>query len=379
MRLREVEFGDCEAVTALKVRYNLKPDSPANWQRLWKHNPALGGFKSVPIGWVLERGQDLVGYIGNIPLRCYYNGKPLTAATTHALVVQPSCRAYTGGLVSAFARQKGIDLLLATSAGHVSSKIFQAYKGTLLPQADFSTALFWVLDPQSFIGAMQEKFAIRGPLAAIGKTLGGALLRAEQAFRRRRPRAGFQKCEIRELAPSEIGDDFEEFWRRKLASTSRLIADRSAATLRWHFDVPDDQRRPVVLRCDCSGRMAGYAVLVTNVAEGNLRKARVADILVEDEHSFVPGQLIAAAFEYSRRSNHHVFEVIGYPAAIRRVCHEWKPYRRKHSDYLFKAADPTLHSRLSHEDAWYPTPYDGDATLMPEYALGKADDRYALS
>src|SRR5690349_2046126 len=104
VRLREVEFGDCTRVSELKSLHKLKPDLPANWQRFWKDNPAIIRSSPRPLGWVLEQDKDIVGYIGNIALRCFYRGTPLNVATTHALVVQPSVRAYTGALVSAFVR-----------------------------------------------------------------------------------------------------------------------------------------------------------------------------------------------------------------------------------------------------------------------------------
>jgi hypothetical protein len=348
------------------MHHRLKQDSPANWKRLWNSNPAVEKSGHQPIGWVLEAEGDIVGYIGSIPLRCFYGKTRLKVSATHGLVVQPEYRAYTGVLVSAYVRQKGVDLLVSTSAGEPAGKLFELFKGQLLPQADYNTALFWVLNAHGFVAMVQKKLRLNCPLANIGKHIGAELLRVEQLIRRRYPRARFQRCEIRELSPSAIGDDFDEFWRNKLAKSSRLMADRSAEALRWHFDIPGDQRRPVVLRCDYNGRLVGYAIVVTNVVEG-MRKTSLVDMLVEDEESHVAPELLIAAIKYARRTSHDVFELVGFPNSIRRLCLAWNPYTRKHSSYFFKAADRSLHTALGSADAWYATPYDGDATLMPEY------------
>ena len=367
VRLREVEFDDCSTVTALKRRHGMKQDSEENWRRLWMTNPAISHAERFSKGWVLEADEGVVGYHGSIPLRCFYGGKPLKAAATHGLAVEPGYRAYTRALVSAYVRQKGVDLLLSTSAGGPARQLLEVFKGRLLPQADYSKVLFWVLDPHSFLSTVQSKLHLNGRLPTIGRHIGAHLLRVEQAFRRRYPRASSSRYDIRELSPSAISSEFDGFWQKKMATSARLLADRSPETLRWHFDVPGDQRRPTIIRCDCGGRMVGYAVVLTSIAYGTLRKACLVDMLVEDEESTVPQELMVAAFEYARRNNHHVFEVFGFPRSIRQVCMKWNPYMREQSSYLFKAADRDLHSALESENAWYATPYDGDSTLMPEF------------
>jgi hypothetical protein len=367
VRLREVEFADCAAVSALKSIHKLSADSPANWQRLWKDNPALEDSGGMPMGWVLEGREGIVGYIGNIPLRCFYRGTALKAATTHALVVQPGYRMFAGQLVGAYFRQEQVDLLVSTSTNESAGAIYRAFKGRPLPQQDYGTVLYWVLDSRGFLEGVRRKLDLDGALATMGTSVGAWVLRAEQALRRRGPVKSAQKHKIREVLPAAIGDEFDAFWRRKLTATTRLITDRSAAALRWHFDIPGDRRKPMVLRCDRDGKMAGYVVVLTNAVEGGLRIASIADMVAEDEDSLVHREMLRAAIEYARRTKHHVVELLGFPRAIRSTCLEWHPYARTFpsSPYLFKANHPGIQRSLESEDAWYATPYDGDATLMP--------------
>ena len=61
-KLRVAQFSDYAAVTELKRRWGLIPDSYENWEKLWRLNPALGQAQiERPIGWVLEAGSRVVG------------------------------------------------------------------------------------------------------------------------------------------------------------------------------------------------------------------------------------------------------------------------------------------------------------------------------
>lgn len=375
VRLREADFSDCSAVGALKSRHRLSPDSLGNWHRLWRQNPAAEGNRG-PIGWLLESEEGIVGYLGNIPLHCHYRGTLLQVVSTHALVSDPAYRAYTAGLVRAWCRQKGPDLLIATSAERSSGEMFRAFGGQPLPQADYDTVLFWVLDPHRFLFELQRRLDVGGSALRVASRLAAWGLCAERTLRRRRPGNRAQTCKLMELRPSEIDHDFDDLWRRKVATTDRLIANRSAATLRWHFNVPGDRRDPVVFRCDIDGRLAGYVVVLTNTTGNGLKKAVVADLLVEDENSSAAQDLLIAAYDYARRTQHHLLELLGFPGVIRRICSTWNPYTRKYPSYpyFFRAAAADLQRSLGSEDAWYGTPYDGDATLIPDLNNEAAPD-----
>src|SRR5262245_45132646 len=50
---REVRFSDVESVATLKERGGLGKDSRANWDRLWRDNPAMAVANSpLSMGWV---------------------------------------------------------------------------------------------------------------------------------------------------------------------------------------------------------------------------------------------------------------------------------------------------------------------------------------
>jgi len=368
IRLHEVGFEDCENVSALKSQLGLRSDSLANWYRLWRNNPAMSTPDAVPMGWVLESTEGIVGYLGNIPLRCFYQRKPLRVATCHGLAVRPSYRAHTLGLVASYFRQKDIDLFVSTSANESAGKLYASFKAQPLPQQDYGEVPLWVINSHRFLTAVRKKLAVDGAVGALSARVGGWLLRMESALRRRRPFGLAAQFRLSQIGPGDISDEFDGLWLKKLGETPRLIADRSVASLRWHFNIPGDRRETTILRCVYSGRLVGYAVVTSETVEGiDLRKASLVDLLVENEDPAVIQQLVVAAYEFAHSTNQDVLELLGLPRTARQICAKWNPYARKYpsSPYLFKAADPGLQLLLKREESWYATPYDGDATLMP--------------
>src|SRR6202790_5618545 len=100
--VREARFSDCERVCALNSKLGLGPDSPENWKRLWLDNPAIAdGGKNV-IGWVLATADEIVGFLGSIPMLYEFEGQTLRAGVTCRLAVEPDYRAFTHLLVTSF-------------------------------------------------------------------------------------------------------------------------------------------------------------------------------------------------------------------------------------------------------------------------------------
>jgi hypothetical protein len=356
-RLREAQFSDFKAVTELKRRWLLTPYSFENWERLWHHNPALGQMQSkCPIGWVLEADGAVVGYLGNIPVIYRYGDRTLTAVTGHGLVVDPLYRAVGLSLVAAFYRQKSADLYLTTTAIDAVGKIALGFKSAPLPQPDYDTVLLWVLQPYPFAQAKLKKLNLSPALSQIGSIFVSLAVATDKILRRRWPRRSSMPYAISEITLSEIGDDFQALWIKKLNEGPRLLADRSPAALRWHFDIPGDKGTTRVLCCHQNGELLGYAVIRHEAPHElyGLRRSSIADTLVAQDDPTVVEALWFAAYDRAKSAGSHVLEVLGFPQRIRRACFQWNPYQRKYPacTFYYKAADPMLHKALSDDMAW---------------------------
>jgi hypothetical protein len=369
VKLREAQLSDFDAVAELKRRWGLKPDSFENWERLWGRNPVLDQTQAErPIGWVLESADGVVGYLGNISLRYHYGGKTLTVVTSTGLVVAPAYRAVSLSLVAAYYRQKSVDLYLATTVIEAVGKIARAFKSEPLPQRDYDTVLFWVLRPRAFAQAVMQRLDLGAPISHLAGIFAAILIGTNKIVRKRWPRKDATPFVLSEIAVSEIGADFQALWERKLQEGGALLADRSAAVLRWHFEIPGDRGTTRVLCCRENGELAGYAVIRNDRNSTNgLRRSSIGDMLVKGDNPAIFRALLIAAHDYAKRQGNDVLELLGFPHIVRRICAEWNPYLRKYPacPFYYKAADPTLHKALSYETAWYAGPFDGDTTLMP--------------
>jgi hypothetical protein len=366
--LREVQFSDFGEVEELKRRCGLAADSPENWERLWKRNPALAQMQAEPpMGWVLEAEGRLVGYLGNIALLYRYGGRTLTSVTGSGFAVEPAYRALSFCLVAAFYRQRAVDLYLTTTASEVVGKIARAFKSDPLPQADYEKLLFWVLRPYPFARVVAENLKLKPAISHMGALLASFAVGADKILRRRWPRQGESGFSVRDISASDVGDDFQALWQEKLREKPHvLLADRSPQTLRWHFESCTDAATARILCCYNKGELLGYAVLRNEHNQANsLRVSIIADMLARQDDPVIVRRLWAAAYDYAKREGSDILQVLGFPSCIRQLCRPWRPYLTTEPilPFYYKAAEPMLHKTLSDGMAWYATAFDGDRTL----------------
>jgi len=367
--VREAQFCDFEQVHALNLRLGQGPDSVANWRRLWRENPALVGTKrDAPIGWVLEASHDVVGFFGSIPLEYEFRGSVLETAATCRFAVEPAYRAFSHLLVGSFFRQKNVELFLNSTATPAAGKMMAALKASPMPQTDYGTVLFWVLNARHFTETLLEKLGVPQKLRRAGSAVGALALGADQTIRDRTPRATSSNYRIQPMDVSEIGPEFDQLWADHAQQSQQLRAKRSREILRWHFDPPGNRRKVAVLGCYGGRELVGYAVVrhEPNIP-GKLRRSLIADLLVRQDNPEVVEQLLAAACRSGRDAGSDVLEVMGFPDRIRQILWRWKPYVRDYPahPFFFKVSDRRLHETLLDRRLWYACPFDGDATLWP--------------
>jgi len=365
---REVAFSDFESVARLKERVGWGGDTRENWYRLWRQNPAIAMAKSkLSMGWVLETSQGIVGYQGSVPLIYRFGDRTLVAATGTNLVVEPAYRARSIGLLASFYRQQGVELLLITTAIASVARLSMALQARALPQRDYDVGLFWVLDTRRFAEALATKLSLGSRLAAIEAVLGSLALQTDIRIHRRRPRHITNKFRVTEIEVKDIGDDFEALWQRKLTEKPRLLADRSSASLRWHFTIPGSASKCAVLCCHRFERLVGYSIVRHTIDRGTgMQRSMLADILVEQDDPGVTASLLEASYSNAVISGSHVFEALGLPRNIRQILMRWKPYLKTYQNcpFFYKTIDQGLTRTFAEENAWYAGPFDGDTTLM---------------
>ena len=368
-KLREARFDDCAAVIALSRRNgHLVPSSASHWQWLWQDNPAVAHCQDWPIGWVLEDGNGIVGYLGNVFSTCYLNGRRLRIAAARNFVVDSAFRGHSLRLAASFFSQKNADLLLNTSANEAAGSVFRLCKAQRIPQPGYDKILFWIVHERAVIQAYLRKRGHPAWQARLGGAILAPAVAAEGIFRKRHRPRPLPGSEIKLLDPEQIGPEFDALWKYVLETRSdRLLSDRSAATLRWHFNRNAAvERRAKVLTVWAGGTLLAYAV-VTREDSGplDLKRCRISDLLAKDDDPAAIDQLLAAANEYAKANDSDTLELMGFPQHIRERFLIGRPqvYQLPYWPYWYKAPDPDLAAALMQERVWYGSPYDGDATL----------------
>lgn len=366
-RIREVQFSDAAGVVALLERNDVTHETPEQWAELWRTNPVLRDHPSLPMGWVLDAGGDVVGYLGSVPLRYRLDRRPLLAAAARGFAVDAAQRQHSLHLAAAFFSQKDVELFLNTTANAAAGSVFQLCKAEHVPQPNADQAFFWITNARRFAASVLRKRGASSSAAALGAPLLGAALRFESAFRRRGPQRAAVECRVHPRIAENIAADLEALWRRVLdARPTVLLADRSPQTMRWHFERSSDaHRQPRFISAHRDGTLAGYAVVVrADAPDIGLRRLRIADLLAERDDPQTIDALCAAAFAEARRSS-DVLEVTGFSGGVMSRAVEGRAMQRALPSwpYWYKARSRDLHARLRDGEAWYAGPYDGDATL----------------
>jgi len=365
--LRIARFEDSAAVVELMRRNGLHVDpTSVNWHWLWRENPAVPqGHNAWTIGWTLVADERVVGFLGNVPLAYWLKGKRLLAAAARGFVVDPAYRSFSLRLASAFFSQTGIHLLLNTSANGAAGAVFRLYKADPIPQPDYDKVLFWIFHPSRVLSAYLRKRGLPAGIARACGVLLAPLAKAEGFIRKRRPKSVCSGIPVTQLAPDEVGTDFDRFWELLVAThPDRLLCDRSSASLRWHFRRATGQA--VLLGAWRGKALLGYAAVLTDdPGRLGLRTSRIADLIALGDNAAVIDCLLVASADYAARHGSDLLEMSGFPRQVRARAAAAHPYvlGLGYWPYWFKAITPTLAPAVSVEQTWYGCPFDGDASL----------------
>ena len=374
MKIREVRFDDLNAVRALVKVPGWNPPTEVYWRRLWDENPAmkrLGDDLGLARGWVIEQDGVVLGFLANVFQQFCYRGKLLTAATASSFVVAQEARGFALNLAITFAGQRGVDLLLNTTAAAHVSEIFQFIKFKRMPQPGYGSIYYWIADGKGFIAAGLQKLAVpRGVSKVIG-FVAGPILEIVDRFRGRslasQPSPNFT-YEIRGL--NEIDDEIADLWKELCEWGDQLTIARSPETLRWQLSIRDDSDAALICaRKD--ERLLGYAAIV-RVFKPHLGLVmyRLVDLLARNNESPILDGLLRTAFDHAKREGAHILDAQGFNQSIVGAMLATNPHCQVNQDwpYLFKTNDPALAEELERPECWYTSMLDGDTCLEPSPA-----------
>jgi hypothetical protein len=360
--IRPASTEDFDGISAVWKRAGFSGLDPEKFAHLFLRNPAnaLGMQRGAEqIGWVVESGGSVHGVFGNLLTEYDLDGRTLLAATTSAVAVDAGFRAQAMPLVSRFFRQRGVDLLLATTANGAVSPIYLGFRAQWVPHPDYQTVHFWLVDRVGFVRSALRKRG-RGWASPLAPLVGAGLWIQDLSRRSRRASIGG----IDEVA--SFGPEFDEFWARLCAGPRRLRANRSASRLEWHFAPGQRDGGLRILVRRSGGRLEGYCILLRiDSPEIDLRRTVIADLQASEGRNDVVLELLAAARRACADDAVHVLEARGFEPAKRGALLSTRPRSRTSAvnPFMYKAVDGALSAVLQDPSVWDPCPYDGDAAI----------------
>jgi acyl transferase domain-containing protein len=358
--VREAVFTDYEKIAALLVRNGLVVKGREEWEHLWRSNPVYQQHSGWPIGWVVEHGQDIVGFLGNIPLKYHFKGRQILASGLHAFALDSSHRGLGLVLLNRLLEfAPDVEYFVGSTANSNSSKVLDRLGVGRMPVGDWEHSSFWITNYDGFVRSALSKKRWPNPLSHVASP---ALKVYDKILKNPWPH---QRLVF--IQQTTLGESFDHFWQELLAARpDSFLADRSSETLNWHFKCSLAQGKAWIVTHEVNSRILAYAVFQRqDYEEIGLKRMRLVD------YQALPGtgdsltSLLAWGLHECQAQGIHMLEAFGFHPQKQQIIDRLAPHRRKLSSwtYFHKIASSTLQEQLRDASAFDPCQYDGDASL----------------
>jgi len=358
--VREAEFADYEKIAALLVRNGLAVKGREQWEHLWRNSPVYQQHSDWPIGWVVENGQEIVGFLGNIPLKYYFKGRQILASGLHAFALDSAHRGL--GLVlldGLIGSAPAVEYFVGSTANANSSKVLDRLGIGRMPVGDWESSSFWITNYDGFVCSALSK---RGWPALLSGVASPALKVYDKVLKNPWP---YQRLAL--IQQTTFGESFDGFWQELLEARSVLfLANRSSETLNWHFRHSLALGRAWVVTHEVNSRIIAYGVFQRqDYEEVGLQRIRLVDYQALPGTGDTLTSILAWGLNECRAQGIHMLEAFGFHPEKQQIIDRLAPHRRKLTawTYFHKIASSTLQQELRDASVFDPCQYDGDASL----------------
>ena len=365
-KVREASFDDYPQIALLQAERGIRVRSREEWRHLWADNPAyLDTQGKWPIGWVLQAGSGIVGYVGNIPARYELDGRRLTAAFGYSWVVAPAYAAYSILLLYNYWHQETAELCLTTTAGAQSYKAHIALGALPVPAGTWDQSSVWITNYRRFVASwlVRKKW----PMPSVMSYPISVALSAKDAIRKRCGRKSDDDGSVEIECCDKFDERFDSFWEVLRAETpNTLLAERSRRILEWHFRYALRENKLWIATVKEGSCLCAYAIfqLKSNPTDEATRIVFL-DFQSWPEKSTLFYPILRWALERCCLERIELLQTVGLcPKGVGDVS-VLAPYNIRQQSWpcLYKALDRSLIGALSDPNAWVPSLFDGDASL----------------
>ena len=316
----------------------------------WRYFPGPIVDGETPF-WVFVKDGEILGACGVEPVTLVVDGVPMSAARTLDIMVRPDLDGLGLGAFMNLVLFRRFPITLVTGSNERSHNL-------LARMFHHTTDLrFWKL-PLRARAVLDAKLNL-GSASAILTSPVDLLLTVRRAISKPVLPRGVA------LLPMDAFDSRVEALSRRCERSGRVMVRRSLEYLNWRF-VRNPRCHYWIIGAFSGDGLEGYVVTRFNVARPNSRgDAEIVDWLVApdaDAHNEVMSALIHAGVEQLREEGAGIVSCAiasaDSPAAIEALGFHLRPAERL--PFFVRAADATLHERLSVGGDWYITRGDFD-------------------
>ena len=360
--IRLARFEDYDQIAAVESRHGLTVKARDPWLALWLNNPAYLELGDWPIGWVIEDGDgQIVGSLGNVPTFAYFGGKKYVSAAGRGWAVDVPFRALSVMLLARQLKQTGADINVIATPSSTTAALCTQLGWSRAPVGKWDRSQFWIASYaaglQGYLDAKLSK--------SFSRTFGAILsppLRLKDSLSERQPMKSDYSFDWQPCFDCRFDGMWEEL---KETRPGLLLGSRDLETLNWHFQHSLQQRRTWILTASQDSRLVGYAVFERREIQSlGLERALIIDFQTLVKDPDLSCAMIDHALARCRREGVHVLENMGC------WLEKLQPVRRPPHNrsleswcYLYRVTNPELDRSLQNASCWYPTQYDGDASL----------------
>ena len=252
---------------------------------------------------------------------------------------------------------------MVTTAGPMPQAVFTKLGWSRVPVGQWDQAAFWITSYKGAVnGYLKRKYP--GAAASVIRSLLAAPLLVTDSISGRK-RNFKADCELEWRSDFEAS--FDEFWKELQANRPSLfLASRARNMMNWHFQHSLEGNDAWILTAHRGSRLVGYAVQQRRDSPSRgLTRMMLVDFQTLARDPDLSSAMMSAALDRCRREDIHILENLGcWIDKLQPITN--RPTNRRSLEswcYLYKCTSEELAKSLETPASWYPTLYDGDATL----------------
>ncbi len=315
----------------------------------WDLNPAYNTQCSM--GWIVVSGTQILGFIGNVPLKYCVYGEEQTAAAAVAWYVDPDVRGFFSlRLFSEYLSQKNVAVFLFNSDSNDLIRLvkkfgFQEY---ILPI--YQKKYFHILNRRKVSSLLKDmRILKRVNNFPILINMSVSIMQFFQEFMTGPRRTFCNQLQAEEYSSSLCSFCDESFSRIQMSSTARcdIAMSRSQKVLNWIYFSPITPSKRIVIQCTHRREdiLAGYMVFdIHRRNSSDVIVMKQMDICIQSSYPDAIKSIVQCAINVAKTNNVSLLEMWAFDETTENFLKQHFPlYMTAQHHNFIKFSDSVKH------------------------------------